>query len=489
MQISHHPCQKEKRNRRRYITFYTRLLSNQLYRKKAPITVRDPIDRDHLELRFFASIGLACPLRLPNISVNSTQRSTEHQSIRIKSTQAQVSKMRIVSIIWSSILWSSSWAVAFQLPQTSDFIKHPRHLSTTNPVVATTNFRKLHCKTYTSTQLSVVSQTSTMMVPLENAALLGPLYMVCLALQYGCQPILAKNFAPKTMVKGTFTFMQDITRIITSVALLIATQSWGHAVHGWTWQSAWAAAGIPAFLYATQNYLSLQAYQNLSPITFNVLNQTKTLSSALFCFLVLGQKQSLMQVFSLMVLLLSGLVMQSVVPLPFLPKTSDPTDDLKHDAAESEAKWGTGILSVLAASLLSGMAGAFVQRSLQLQQRNSLLFSLELATMSSLCNLSNLLIPWTPDGRQCREQGLLNSWRWTCFLPILTNTAGGILVGMVTKYSGSVKKGFALIMGIFLSGFLQNWFGESQDQVTSAQWAGGVLAAISFLLYTSFPSK
>jgi UDP-sugar transporter A1/2/3 len=69
---------------------------------------------------------------------------------------------------------------------------------------------------------------------------------------------------------------------------------------------------------------------------------------------------------------------------------------------------------------------------------------------------------------------------------LATNAAGGILVGLVTKHAGSVRKGFALIIGMFLSGVLQNVVG-SERQVTSQQWAGGSLAALSLWLYTAYP--
>jgi UDP-sugar transporter A1/2/3 len=57
-------------------------------------------------------------------------------------------------------------------------------------------------------------------------------------------------------------------------------------------------------------------------------------------------------------------------------------------------------------------------------------------------------------------------------------------VGLVTKYAGSVRKGFALIFGLLLSGILQSKGGEG---VEKEQVVGGILAAISLWMYSSFP--
>jgi|AntRauTorckE5430_2_1112549.scaffolds.fasta_scaffold06326_2 UDP-sugar transporter A1/2/3 len=43
----------------------------------------------------------------------------------------------------------------------------------------------------------------------------------------------------------------------------------------------------------------------------------------------------------------------------------------------------------------------------------------------------------------------------TTIISILINGAVGIMVGLVTKYAGNVKKGFAMIFRLLLSGVLQ----------------------------------
>ena len=142
--------------------------------------------------------------------------------------------------------------------------------------------------------------------------------MVLLSLQFAVQPILTKRYAPKTMIRSTYVLAQDLTRILIAASCLTLTGSWTTAVQHWTWRTALWTAGVPSLLYALQNYCSLMAYQNLTPITYNVLNQTKTLSAAFWCFLLLQQRQSGPQMLALGILLLSALVMENVVRVPFL---------------------------------------------------------------------------------------------------------------------------------------------------------------------------
>ena len=47
----------------------------------------------------------------------------------------------------------------------------------------------------------------------------------------------------------------------------------------------------------------------------------------------------------------------------------------------------------------------------------------------------------TPDSALIRDQGLFAGWTLTSWIPVVSNAVGGILVGLVTKYSGGVRKG------------------------------------------------
>ena len=104
---------------------------------------------------------------------------------------------------------------------------------------------------------------------------------------------------------------------------------------------------------------------------------------------------------------------------------------------------------------------------------------MELTAASVIVLLASLL--FSSDGKMMSENGFVYRWTPQTMIPILTNSFGGILVGMVTKHAGSVRKGFALIFGILLSGLLQ----AGSAGVSSAQVVGGLLAATSLWLHTT----
>lgn len=276
------------------------------------------------------------------------------------------------------------------------------------------------------------------------------------------------------------------------------------AVDGWNVSTWVTVAFFPAALYALQNIFALQAYQNLDALTFNVLNQTKTLSAALCCYLVMGRKQSYTQVLSLLLLLLSALIMERIVSLDVImtslgltpitggsPNDSDDgTQDSKsHHTIElpelTSHHWMHGVLPIMLASFISGLSGALSQKNLQAQGggRNPYLFSMELCAASTLILVTSLLA--SPDGKRIAEDGFWNGWTVTTFIPIFTNAVGGIIVGLVTKYAGSVSKGFALIFGMFLSGVFQALV--TDEGVSMEQSVGGMLAAISLYLHATHP--
>lgn len=145
---------------------------------------------------------------------------------------------------------------------------------------------------------------------------------------------------------------------------------------GWTPGQWIRVAFIPAALYALQNIAALQAYQNLDAITFNVLNQTKTLSAALCCYLVIGKRQSFIQIISLLLLLLSALIMEGLVSFESLMvRTSLDTSSSQLDW--NSTHWSKGVAPILLASFISGLSGALSQRNLQSSGggRNPYLFS------------------------------------------------------------------------------------------------------------------
>uniref|UniRef100_A0A7S1D040 Uncharacterized protein n=1 Tax=Cyclophora tenuis TaxID=216820 RepID=A0A7S1D040_CYCTE len=189
----------------------------------------------------------------------------------------------------------------------------------------------------------------------------------------------------------------------------------------------------------------------------------------------MGRKQSQIQVVALLLLLVSALIMERILTIDFL-LAREPINLQEMDAKH----FTQGVAPILLASFISGLAGALCQKNLQGAGggRNPYLFSMEICAASTIILLISLL--FSADGQTIQENGFWHGWTSATMIPIFTNSVGGIIVGLVTKYAGSVRKGFALILGIFLSGLVQ-------ARVSNTQLVGGALAGISLWMHATNP--
>mmetsp|Transcript_7363 Transcript_7363/g.11649 ORF Transcript_7363/g.11649 Transcript_7363/m.11649 type:complete len:271 (-) Transcript_7363:59-871(-) len=159
-----------------------------------------------------------------------------------------------------------------------------------------------------------------------------------------------------------------------------------------------------------------------------------------------------------------------------------------------------GVLPALTASILSGFAAALTQRTLQRENRNPLLFNVELSIFSSMFILVGLLTPsrdvsghgyfatiriGSSDFHRLLREGVTAGWTCQTWVPILNNAMGAIFVGMVTKYSGSVTKGFANILGILFSGILNQVV--LKTSLSLQELVGGSIAIFSLWLHITNP--
>ena len=396
----------------------------------------------------------------------------------------------------------------------------------TIPISATNSHRRMHLKNDTYSRKRVcrsVSMGSIAMIDFKST-----LYMALLALQFAIQPILTKKFTPKSINRSTVVMSQDFVKVLLTFTALNLTGSWSKAIQDWSIRSWLTVAGIPAFIYSIQNFATLVGYQNLPPLTFNVLNQTKTLSAALCCYIFMGKVQSKIQIMSLLLLFLSACVIEKLIPLRRQRNCDTNNNDDNHaltrnndvnetEHSEEKRTHIEGVIAVSIASFLSGLAGALTQKNLQCQKsvlvasrssnagtsvatqamaaggRNSYLFTMEIA-IASLCFMT-LSTMFSSDGKRIRTNGFFDQWTPGTLIPIITNAMGAVFVGLVIKYAGAVKKGFALIFGLVLSGVLQAYLLSNGDgsagesKISFEQIVGGILAAISLWMHNSFPAK
>lgn len=128
-----------------------------------------------------------------------------------------------------------------------------------------------------------------------------------LALQFSLQSLLTNRFTAKGVSKPSFIIGTELAKIFfASLMFLIFDRKEIPKIReSWTITNSFTIAAIPSILFAIQNLCIQYGYMNLDSMTFNLLNQTKTLSTAFSLWLVLGIKQSYMQVFALLLIVVA----------------------------------------------------------------------------------------------------------------------------------------------------------------------------------------
>lgn len=313
----------------------------------------------------------------------------------------------------------------------------------------------------------------------------GYLSLLLLALQFGLQPMLVRTYVPEGTLKIAVVLTTEAVKIVLCSSCLLLEGLLSKEPFSnlrairrtWSLGSSLRCAAVPAALYSVQNMLVQLGYQYLDPLTFNLLNQTKTIFSAVCLFLVMGKRQSLLQVVALLLLAGAALVLNYEEMVAS-----------GGEAARDEKWFQLGFLPVLAASFISGLCTAFAQKVLT-EARNSYLFSMELGFYGTLLLLATYLSG--EGGAEVRGSGslagLFAGITPGAMIPITTQAAGGIVVGLVTKYAGGVRKGFGLVMGILITGLVQNFVQGAQ--VSHAQLVATPMVILSLFLHSQYPPK
>ena len=246
------------------------------------------------------------------------------------------------------------------------------------------------------------------------------LFMLLLSLQFSLQPFLAQKYISTGQNSTVLLMIQEFLKTFLAGILLflsLSTSSLQAALNQWSPSSFCRVAGVPSLLYAIQNKATMLAYSNLDSVTFNTLNQTKTISAAFWCWAFMGKRQSIMQCGALGMLMVAGTIIEGTIDgaeilrsfseegvlatLSSLSSASLSFLSSSSSSASSSApltdRFAYGILPCLLASLISGLAGALSQFFMSgAKGRNAYMYSMELsfATFTVLA----VSLGWSEDG-------------------------------------------------------------------------------------------
>lgn len=255
-----------------------------------------------------------------------------------------------------------------------------------------------------------------------------------LALQYGLQPIISSNFTNPTISKASIVVGTEIGKILIAALLIWYEGAFNSIMADWSISNSVRVALLPASLYAIQNLLVQYSYAFLDSMTFNVLNQLKvislalklnlfrselndiqTISAAFWLFVLLGQKQSGIQMVSLVLLMLAAII---------LNMSSDFSLSSTGKANVSIENVQIGIVFVLLASLLSGLSAALTQQALAgSRPRHAFFFSAELAVYGILFIVVAAVVKGDKDSAMIMDGSLFQHWDVAVLLPVTTNVS------------------------------------------------------------------
>jgi len=273
---------------------------------------------------------------------------------------------------------------------------------------------------------------------------------------------------------------------------------------------SWKLA-IPALLYTLQNSLQYVAVSNLDAATFQVTYQLKILTTAIFSVLMLGRVLSPRKWLSLLLLIVGVSIIQ-------VPQSTTTTVEKKewathamekiHNlgsqavshvtrsgaigvghveraaAQESQMNPQIGLIAVLVACALSGLAGVTFEKILK-ESTSAKSASLWVRNCQlsfwSLFPALFIGVLWK-DGEVIAKTGFFAGYNWVVWTAIVFQAAGGVIVALVINYADNIAKNFATSISILLSCVASVHF--FNFQITITFFLGTCVVLFATYLYT-----
>ncbi|GAA5809428.1 hypothetical protein MFLAVUS_002836 [Mucor flavus] len=248
---------------------------------------------------------------------------------------------------------------------------------------------------------------------------------------------------------------------------------------------------FPAALYLIQNNLQYVAASNLDAATFQVTYQLKILTTAFFSVVILKRNLSKLKWMALGMLTLgiALVVLPRGAPtafMNFITGNTTITDTTEASVSGNQSNLH-GFLAVLAACLLSGLAGVYFEKILKSAPTSSThkqvpttddeeenkksdedelddelvvsnqiwIRNIQMSFFSVVLGL--VFVVMLQDGAKIVERGFFVNYNVLTWTVIGIQAFGGLIVALVVKYADNILKGFATSISIILSSIVSVW--------------------------------
>lgn len=291
---------------------------------------------------------------------------------------------------------------------------------------------------------------------------------------------------------STAVLLNEVLKFLFSLAVAVKQAGLKPTLREVFSNDSWKLA-IPAALYTLQNSLQYTAVSNLDATTFQVTYQLKILTTAFFSVTLLKRSLSKRQWISL-VLLTAGIAMVQVTPEAFhdivssamylingsttevetvAEKASRLLVRADHGGAEMDQK--VGLISVIIACMLSGLAGVYFEKVLKGSNASLWVRNVQLSFYSLFPAF--FLGVLAKDGAQIAEKGFFHGYNGVVWTAIMLQAVGGIVVALCVKYADNIAKNFAASISILVSCVASVYFFDFVVTINIVLGAGVVIFA------------
>jgi len=251
-------------------------------------------------------------------------------------------------------------------------------------------------------------------------------------------------------LSSTAVFIAELLKLIICVVVVIfthtnrggesATQSLYRQIF-LQWRDTIKLA-VPAGLYSIQNNLLFFALSNLEAATYQIIYQSKILTTAMFSVLLLGKKLNMKRWLSLIVLMTGVIVVETTI------------EGVNHMDSKPEKKNQypkMGLIAVALACLSSGFAGVYFEKILKGSKTTLWIRNIQLAIFGVI---SSFIAIFVNDKDEVIENGFFQGYNFIVLIVILAQAYGGLVIALVMKYADNIMKGFAVGLSIVINSIL-----------------------------------
>jgi len=230
--------------------------------------------------------------------------------------------------------------------------------------------------------------------------------------------------------------------------------------------------GVPGILYVIENNLLFIALSNLSVAVYEVTDQFKILTTAVFSVLILNMKVSMIQKASLCMLAFGV----GIVELSSSHETSE-KDPTKNQ--------GLGLCAILAACCISGYAGVTFEHIIKHGRPVSIFIrNVQLAMFGVTFGI---IAVFFTDEAAVDKDGFFQGYTKTTWMVVIAQAICGVINALVIKYADNILKGFAASVATIAASAISSVM--FSIPISNTFIFGVSLVVLSVYLYGTFPAE